>query len=136
MTEQTQIFKTVIRVVDAANGTICLKGLLADETNSLSITDLIPYFARDIFLIQKDEPLLKTRIEFKVIAGIKWPCIEIRLPEGMNEENFKRVQQILIQILWSYNFITYDAKTDRYNQRFSYAFAFNPACQSSVEEAA
>lgn len=130
MKDQIQIFKTVIRAVDAIKGTVCIKGMYADETINLSISSLIPYFARDIFLLQKDVPLLKTRTDFKIIAGIKWPCIEISLPDGMNEEDFTEIKSHLIQMMWNYNFITYDAKDDRYKQRFSYAFNFRSACDS------
>ena len=130
MKDQIQIFKTVVRAVDHINGTICVKGPLADETKNLSVTSLISYFARDIFLAQKDEPRLKTHMEFKVIAGTKWPCIEVSLSEGILDEDFKQIQLHLTQILWSYNFITYDAKTDRLLQRFSYAFVFSPLSHS------
>lgn len=130
MKDQIQIFKTVVRAVDHINGTICVKGPLADETKNLSVTSLIPYFARDIFLAQKDEPRLRTHMEFKVIAGTKWPCIEVSLSEGILDEDFKQIQLHLTQILWSYNFITYDAKTDRLLQRFSYAFVFSPLSHS------
>lgn len=135
MKEQIQIFKTVIRAVDARNGTICVEGSHADETSNLSVTCLIPYFARDIFLAQKNEPLLRTRINFKVVAGTKWPSIEITLPEGIPEEDLKNIQLHLTQILWGYNFITYDAKTDRLEKRFSYAFVFIQACDSLKEAA-
>ncbi len=135
MKNKIQIFKSVVRAVDPTNGTIYLKGSLADETSNLSVSSLIPYFARDIFLAQKDEPLLKTHFEFKVVAGIKWPSIEVSLPEGILDEDFKTIQLNLTQILWSYNFITYDAKDDRLKQRFSYAFNFTPVCHSLNEAA-
>lgn len=135
MKDQIQIFKSVIRAADSKNGTICVKGPLADETSNLSVSALIPYFARDIFLAQKDEPLLKNRIGFKVVAGIKCPSIEISLSEGILDEDFKTIQLNLAQILWSYNFITYEAKDDRLKQRFSYAFVFTHACHSLNEAA-
>jgi hypothetical protein len=135
MKNQIQIFKAVTRAVDAVNGTICVKGTYADETSSISVSSLIPYFARDIYLAQKDEPLLRTRMEFKVVAGVKCPSIEVSLSEGILEEDFKKIQLHLTQILWSYNFIKYDARIDCLKQRFSYAFVFTPVCYSLKEVA-
>jgi hypothetical protein len=135
MNDQIQIFKSVIRAVDPIHGTICLKGPYAEETSNLSVSSLIPYFARDIFLAQKDEPLLRIRIQFKVIAGTNRPSIEVSLPEGIREENFKMIQSYLTQIFWSYNFITYNAKTDCYYQRFNYEFVLSPHYQLLKEAA-
>ncbi len=135
MKDQIQIFKSVVRAVDPVNGTVCIKGPLADETSKLSVSALIPYFARDIFLAQKDESLLRNHFGFKVVAGMKWPSIEVSLPQGILDEDFKKIQLHLTQILWSYNFITYDAKDDCLKQRFFYAFVFTSACQS-LDEAA
>lgn len=135
MKDQFQILKSVIRAIDPILGTICLKGPYAEETSNLSVSSLIPYFARDIFLAQKDESLLRIRIQFKVIAGTNRPSIEVSLPEGIREENFKMIQSHLTQILWSYNFITYNAKADCYHQRFNYEFVFSPHCHSLKEAA-
>ena len=135
MENQTQIFKSVVRTIDAINGTICVKGAYVDETSNLSVSSLIPYFARDIFLAQKYETLLKTRMEFRVVAGIKWPSLEVSLPEGTLDEDFKKIHLHITQILWNYNFITYDAREDNLQQRFSYVFVFNPVYQSLKEAA-
>lgn len=131
MKNKIEIFKLVTHTIDTSSGQIGLKGKYADETKNLNVSDLIPYFARDIFLAQKNESLLKTRINFQVTAGFCGPVIEITLDEIFSEDDFMKTQFHLVQILWGYNYLAYDAYEDRFKKRFSYAFVFKPACESA-----
>lgn len=135
MINQILFLKDANRSIDARNGIICIKGIYAEETKELTPSWLIPYFTRDIFLSQKSEPLLKMPITFKVIYRENGPLIEISFPKGTPFKSLKKVQSYLVQILWKYNFITYDAKKDRYQQRFSYEFLFYSDSQSLSEAA-
>lgn len=130
MKDKIDIFKLVNHTIDTDTGRIALRGKFTDETNNVSVSELIPYFARDIFLTQKNCPQLKTRINFQVIAGFHHPRIEITLEEISDKKDYLKVRFHLVQILWGYNYIFYDAAEDHYKQRFSYAFVFKPACDS------
>jgi hypothetical protein len=135
MINQILFLKNVSSTIDARNGIICIKGIYAEETKELNPSWLIPYLTRDIFLTQKSEPLLKVQITFKVIYRANGPLIRISLPKGIPFKSLKKIQSHLVQILWKYNFIIYDAKTDRYQQRFSYEFLFYSESQSLPEAA-
>ena len=50
--QNIEIFKLVSHTIDTNSGRINIKGQYADETMNLSVSNLIPYFARDIFLVQ------------------------------------------------------------------------------------
>jgi len=121
MNKQTKIFGTLIQSIDLINGTMSFKGQLADETKELTISSLIAYIARDIFLAQKDEVLLRNPLEIKVMSG-RWPHIAIVFNEKINGKELKIVETHLSRILWDYNYLSYDAKKDKYEQRFTYSF--------------
>lgn len=130
MMNQILFLKNVNSTIDSKNGIIFMRGIHADETKELSPSWLIPYFTRDIFLVQKNEPLLNCQITFKVTYKNNIPLIKIFLPKEIYFKNFKKIQSHLIQILWKYNFIIYDAKADHYRQRFLYEFTSCSESQS------
>lgn len=121
MNKQDKIFETIIQSIDLKNGTICFRGQYADETKELTISTLLPFIARDIFLAQKDKKLMPKTVEIKIMSG-QWPHIAIVFMKKVNDENFKMIKENLIKILWSYNYLSYDARKDKYQQRFTYSF--------------
>lgn len=121
MNKQTKIFETLIQSIDLINGKVNFKGQYADETKELTISALVPFIARDIFLAQKDKELMRKSVEIKIISG-QWPHIAIVFMKKVNDENFKMIKENLIKILWSYNYLSYDARKDKYQQRFTYSF--------------
>lgn len=129
--QRIEIFKFVTHNIDTNSGRIGLKGKHTDETKYLSVSELIPYFARDIFLAQKNEFLPKTQIDFQILSGLHHPIIEMTLNESSTKEDLLKTRLYLVQFLWSYNYISYDAMEDRYKQRFSYSFVSKPACDSA-----
>ncbi len=121
MKKQITIFETLIQSVDSINGTVNFKGQYADATKDLEASALIPYIARDIFLAQKDEVLLKRHLEVKVMSG-PWPHIAIVFADGISSEDFKIVEPHLTKILWNYNYFFYVSRKDKFEQRFFYSF--------------
>lgn len=121
MNKNNNFFEAITHSIDLNNGSISFQGQYAVETKDLSVSSLIPYIARDIFLAQKDEALLRDSIEIKVLRK-QFPHLEIIFSEGVTGENFKKIETTLIKILWHYNSISYDAKKDKCVQRFSYSF--------------
>ena len=121
MPQQIKFFETLIQSIDLINGRMSFKGQYADETKELTISALIPFIARDIFLAQKDKKLMPKTVEIKIMSG-RWPHIAIVFMKKVNDENFKMIKENLIKILWSYNYLSYDARKDKYQQRFTYSF--------------
>lgn len=121
MPQQIKVFETLIQSIDRINGTMSFKGQYADETKELTISALVPFIARDIFLAQKNGDLLGNPVEIKVMSG-RWPHIAIVFNKKVNEEDFKIIEAHLTKVLWGYNYLSYDAREDKYQQRFAYSF--------------
>ena len=131
MNKQDKIFETIIQSIDLKNGTICFRGQYADETKDLDVSVLVPFIERDIFIAQKNKQIAKTPVEVKASKNKSSHIIIIFNDESNN--GFKLLKTYLIQILWNYNYFSYDAKTDKHQQRFTYSIlSTTPENQTQV----
>jgi len=119
MNKQIKFFEKLIQSIELRHGTISFRGQYADETKDLDVSVLVPFIERDIFIAQKNKQIAKTPVEVKASKNKSSHIIIIFNDESNN--GFKLLKTYLIQILWNYNYFSYDAKTDKHQQRFSYS---------------
>ena len=107
---------------ELTSGLISARGKLHEETQSLPVSSLIPYIARDIFLAQKEGRLIEAHFEIKPSSNSSSPHISIILFKEIDNDALEESQNRLSKILWQYNYLTYDMREDTLKKRFSYSF--------------
>ena len=124
MNKETKIFEKLIQSIELKHGTISFRGQYADETQDLTTANLVPFIERDIFIAQKNKQITKTPVEVKASKNKNSHLLIVF--NGKSNNGYKTLRANLIQILWNYNYFSYDAKTDKHQQRFTYLILSTP----------
>lgn len=91
-----------IRIENEMPASITCRGIYFEETESISMQELILFIERDLYLFFRNIPCLNAHISVSLVERLGMP--QIRVGVGIAPQNSKQAVQTHIEkILWAYN---------------------------------